>query len=222
MICHEISYYCFLFVFVILYLNLEIKGVEAFHSNRNVKIWKSPQMSDNIQTSLRNNRNKWTTDISMVGEYKVNIPLGEGYKDVECKFRPIFAASELLVVTYKVPFSLNIEKPPKGFPAPVVNRNGAGGEKVGDILRATTCWSQGFNAAGATSDIMMFAGNVKWRKSIFDTTGAPWQQVVDALVSNTAERSEFVTLIFEREKEEEEEVTAVTVGNPEGQENKDK
>lgn len=69
----------------------------------------------------------------------------------------------------------------------------------GDVLRATTSWSQGFSAAGATSDIMMFAGNIKWRKSIFDTAGAPWQQTVDALLSNTAERSETVTLVFERE-----------------------
>lgn len=45
----------------------------------------------------------------------------------------------------------------------------------------------------------MFAGNVKWRKSIFDATGAPWQQTIDALVSNTKERSDEVTLVFERE-----------------------
>jgi hypothetical protein len=72
---------------------------------------------------------------------------------------------------------------------------------------------------------MMFAGNVKWRKSIFDTTGAPWQnvskkhpsglvrsrfyndfidlKVVDALLSNTSERSKTVTLVFEREVAEE-------------------
>ena len=29
--------------------------------------------------------------------------------------------------------------------------------------------------------------------------GAPWQQLVDALVSNTAERSDTVSLVFERE-----------------------
>ena len=40
--------------------------------------------------------------------------------------------------------------------------------------RATTCWSQGFSAAGVTSDIAMFAGNIKYRKSIYDTTGQPW------------------------------------------------
>ena len=70
---------------------------------------------------------------------------------------------------------------------------------VGDVLRATTAWSQGMQAAGITSDIMQFAGNVKWRKSVFDTAGAPWQSTVDALLSNTAERSEKVSLVFERQ-----------------------
>ena len=71
------------------------------------------------------------------------------------------------------------------------------------MLRGTTSWSQGFDAAGATSDIMSFAGNVKWRKSVFDTTGAPWDNVVQALVSNTAERCKSVSLVFERELDEE-------------------
>jgi hypothetical protein len=104
-----------------------------------------------------------------------------------------------------VPFSLNIEKPdrkkPGYLPAPIVTapgQLGAAGEQVGDVLRATTCWSQGFQAAGITSDIGMFAGNIRWRMSVFDTTGAPWDQVVEALVSNTEERSKTVTLVFER------------------------
>ena len=68
--------------------------------------------------------------LSMISDYSVSIPLGEGYKTVECKFLPLFEKSEFLVVTYQVPFSLNIEKPPKGFPAPIVNKDGKGGEKV--------------------------------------------------------------------------------------------
>ncbi len=67
-----------------------------------------------------------------------------------------------------------------GFPAPIVTKAGKrgeyssgsiyllivcdtyvyAGEIEGDVLRATTCWSQGFNAAGATSDIAMFAGQL--------------------------------------------------------------
>lgn len=68
---------------------------------------------------------------------------------------------------------LNIDKPPKNFPCPIVTKDDkdADGVKEGDLLRATTCWSQGFQAAGVTSDIAMFAGNIKWRKSLFDATG---------------------------------------------------
>ena len=136
--------------------------------------------------------------------YKVKIGLGEGYQPITTTFRPIFRNSKFFTVEYDIPFGLNIEKPPKGFPAPIVNKDSKGGEKVGDVLRATTCWSQGFSAAGATSDIAMFAGNIKWRKSLFDTTGAPWQEVINALTSNTVERSKTVTLVFEREIEAEE------------------
>lgn len=131
----------------------------------------------------------------------LDIPLGDGFQVIKCQFRPIFEKSEFFTVTYGVPFGLNVDKPAKGFPAPVVTKDSkeANGEKKGDVLRATTCWSQGFSAAGATSDIAMFAGNIKWRKSLFDTTGAPWDETVKALVSNTAERSKEVTLVFERQ-----------------------
>ncbi len=129
----------------------------------------------------------------------LDISLGEGYKSINVKFMPVFQESTIFSVEYEVPFSLNIEKPPKGFPCPIVNKDGNNGEKKGDILRATTCWSQGFQAAGPMSDIMQFAGNVKWRKSLFDCTGAPYQQIVDALISNIPERSKTVTLVFERE-----------------------
>lgn len=37
-----------------------------------------------------------------------------------------------------------------------------------------------------------------------DTTGAPWDEIVNALLSNTEERSKTVTLVFERELPDEE------------------
>jgi hypothetical protein len=46
---------------------------------------------------------------------------GEGYQTVSCDFRPIFQSSIFFTKTYDVPFSLNIEKPPKNFPAPFGN-----------------------------------------------------------------------------------------------------
>jgi len=133
------------------------------------------------------------------GKVSLIVPLGQGVQPLPVQFKALFANSVFVEVTYEVPFGLNIQKPPKGFPAPIVEKDGKNGEKQNDVLRGATCWSQGFSAAGAMSDIMQFAGNVKWRKSVFDCTGAPWQNVVEALVSNTAERSQTVTLIFERE-----------------------
>jgi len=132
----------------------------------------------------------------------LQVPLGKGWQPVEASFRPLFSQSELFMITYKVPFSLNVDRAPKNFPCPIVTKDGPGGEKEGDVLRATTSFSQGFNAAGVTSDIAQFAGNIKWRQGIFDTTGAQWEQVVAALLSNTEERIDSVTLVFEREKGE--------------------
>ena len=48
-------------------------------------------------------------------------------------------------------------------------------------------------------------GVIEWKKSVFDCTGAPWSLVVEALLSNTPDRSESVTLVFERPLESEEE-----------------
>ena len=51
---------------------------------------------------------------------------------------------------------------------------------------------------------MAFAGTVKWRKGVFDTTAQSWQNTIDALLSNTSERSKTVTLVFERPLDEKE------------------
>ena len=81
------------------------------------------------------------------------MPLGDGFKDVVAEFRPLFKFSEFIVVNYSVPFSLNVEQE-QGFP--IVTKSGPGGEKTGDILRATTCWSQGFQAAGRGSFVRRY------------------------------------------------------------------
>lgn len=63
----------------------------------------------------------------------VEIPLGKGYKSVLCNFRPLFYNSKFITVTYPVPFELSIDKPPKNFPAPIVNKSSqlANGEQEG-------------------------------------------------------------------------------------------
>jgi hypothetical protein len=43
---------------------------------------------------------------------------------------------------------------------------------------------------------------------VFFISGAPWTETVDALMSNTAERSKIVTLVFERELPDDEEDTS--------------
>lgn len=135
---------------------------------------------------------------------KVSVLLGPNNTPTDFNIRPIFEKSTIFVKKYRLPFNLNIEKPPQGFPAPVVNKDSAApdGERVGDVLRATTAWAQNFNNGGAFNDITSFAGSIKWRNCVFDTTFAPWDDIIKALVSNNG-KSDEVTLVFERPLEEE-------------------
>lgn len=66
---------------------------------------------------------------------QVEVALGDGYKSVSCEFFPIFYNSTFFTVTYPIPFGLNIEKPPKGFPAPIVTKDSGidGGEMKGRL-----------------------------------------------------------------------------------------
>lgn len=89
------------------------------------------------------------TEMKMTKKFSVNrrnekyvtveIPLGPGYKSAQCSFRPLFANSKFLTVTYPVPFELNIDKPPKNFPAPIVNKDSSrdGGEEEGNTNSLT-------------------------------------------------------------------------------------
>ena len=102
-----------------------------------IKTFQSKKLFIHFSTKNNNDAPKPTATF-------LDISLGEGYKDINVKFLPVFEQSTIFSVTYEVPFGLNIDKPPKGFPCPMVTKDGTQGEKKGDILRATTCWSQGF------------------------------------------------------------------------------
>lgn len=66
--------------------------------------------------------------------------------------------SEIIEVRYKVPFGLNVE-PQKNLA--VCTKDGAGGEKVGDILRYTSQWTLGLpQGDGVIATASMFAGGV--------------------------------------------------------------
>jgi hypothetical protein len=105
--------------------------------------------------------------------------------------------SELIIVRYKVPFGLNIE-PRKNFA--IVTANGPGGEQVGDLLRYTSHWTMGLpRGDGIGTTFASFAGGLKWQCSMFNVMSVKqWEQVIQALVSNTIDRTDEVVLIFER------------------------
>lgn len=105
--------------------------------------------------------------------------------------------TELIVVRYQVPFGLNVE-PRKGLA--VVTQAGPGGEQPGDVLRYTTQWTIGLpKGDGLGTTVASFAGGVSWQCSMFNVVKAKaWEQVVEALVSNTVSRTDEVVLIFER------------------------
>jgi hypothetical protein len=105
--------------------------------------------------------------------------------------------SEAVVVRYKVPFGLDVV-PKKGLA--VCTKDGAGGERVGDVLRYTSQWSLGLPRGESLGNTAAsFAGGLFWQCSMYDLMKAKaWEQVVNALTSNTDTHTDEVVLVFER------------------------
>jgi len=105
--------------------------------------------------------------------------------------------SELVQVRYGLPFGLDVA-PQEGYAK--CTKDGAGGEKVGDILRYTSQWTLGLpRGDGVVTTAMSFAGGIGWQVSMFDVMKAVrWEDVVEALVSNEDNRTNEVVLLFER------------------------
>jgi hypothetical protein len=105
--------------------------------------------------------------------------------------------SEIVEVRYALPFGLDVA--PKNNLA-TCTKDGAGGEKVGDILRYSTQWTMGLpRGDGMLTTAASFAGGLSWQCSMFDVTRAQsWEEVVEALTSNVPDRTDEVVLIFER------------------------
>ena len=82
----------------------------------------------------------------------------------------------------------------------ICTKDGAGGEKVGDILRFTSQWTFGLpRGDGMVTTAMSFAGGISWQCSMFDVMRAKrWEDVVEALTSNVEQRTDEVVLLFER------------------------
>ena len=141
---------------------------------------------------------KGTSSSSSSFQLLVDVPPSNSDVQVSMNIESILSVpSELIVVRYKVPFGLNIE-PRKNFA--VVTAAGPGGEQVGDVLRYTSHWTMGLpRGDGLGTTFASFAGGLKWQCSMFNVMSVKqWEQVIQALVSNTIDRTDEVVLIFER------------------------
>ena len=94
------------------------------------------------------------------------------YGTVNMKFKPLLTDSELVQVTYSLPFGLSAE--PKGRVVSVT-ADGEGGEKVGDILRFTLEWQ------GQTAPVPQMFDVCSCMEQRLDTS---FDRVVKALTSN--------------------------------------
>ena len=103
-------------------------------------------------------------------------------------------------LSHRLPFNLNVENV-NGLAT--CTGDGENGEKVGDILRYCTEWKMGLpgGMASPMATISSFSGaGMSYQLGLFDVVkqGKNWNDLVEALVSNTPERTEEVTLVFER------------------------
>jgi hypothetical protein len=126
-------------------------------------------------------------------------PTGSGIQ-ASMRILPVLSVpSTLVIVRYKIPFGLDVA-PKKGYA--VCTKDGNGGEKSNDILRYTSQWTLGIprNADDFAATAASFAGSgLSWQCNMFDVCKAKvWEQVVQALTSNVADKTDEVVLIFER------------------------
>lgn len=133
-----------------------------------------------------------------VFEIEVSLPPSNSGLIAQMKIEPVLSGkSEIVEVRYKLPFGLDVA--PKNNLA-ICTKDGAGGEKVGDVLRYTSQWRMGLPMGdGIVSTAASFAGGLSWQCTLFDVTKASrWEAVVEALTSNVPSRTDEVVLIFER------------------------
>jgi len=132
-------------------------------------------------------------------EVAITMPPSSSGLQAQIKFPPVVQGrpSEVVEVRYKLPFGLNVE-PQKGLA--ICTKDGPGGEKIGDVLRYTSQWTMGIpRGDGVISTVASFAGGIGWQCSMFDVLKASaWEEVIEALTSNTPQRTDEIVLLFER------------------------
>lgn len=124
------------------------------------------------------------SDASTAVELSINMPPSNSGLQANLRIQPVLSVpSEFVQVRYKIPFGLDVA--PKNQLC-VCTKDGAGGEKVGDVLRYTSQWTLGLpQGDGLISTAASFSGGVSWQCSLFNVVTAPsWELVVEALTSN--------------------------------------
>eukprot|EP00585_Thalassiosira_rotula_P018522 CAMPEP_0196198564 /NCGR_PEP_ID=MMETSP0912-20130531/2554_1 /TAXON_ID=49265 /ORGANISM="Thalassiosira rotula, Strain GSO102" /LENGTH=205 /DNA_ID=CAMNT_0041471581 /DNA_START=66 /DNA_END=683 /DNA_ORIENTATION=+ len=174
-------------------------GFVAPSTTGNVPQCMSPPPTKTTTTSSALNMADVATTNSNTDEpFELMLALpGEGLS-AQMKFPSIVEGpSEIVEVRYKLPFGLDVA--PKDQKC-VCTKDGAGGEKVGDILRYTSQWTLGLpRGDGVITTAMSFSGGISWQVSMFDVMRAgKWEDVIEALVSNSPDRTDEVVMLFER------------------------
>merc|ERR1740138_269267 len=128
--------------------------------------------------------------------FELKLPLGEA-GTANLRFKAREPASESVVVRYAIPFGLNVENQGSDKPGlcrAVCTKDGAGGEKVGDVLRYCTEYKMqlaGGGGGGIITTVASFGGALSYKIGLFDVAKAKsWDDVVEALTSNTPERTD--------------------------------
>mmetsp|Transcript_55196 Transcript_55196/g.132182 ORF Transcript_55196/g.132182 Transcript_55196/m.132182 type:complete len:201 (+) Transcript_55196:68-670(+) len=161
---------------------------------------------------LRTSTTAKLSTLSMAAEadrvFELKLKLGDA-GTANLRFKAREPSSESVVVRYAIPFGLNVENQggeglQKGTVVrAVVTKDGTGGEKVGDVLRYCSEYRMQLAGSGSENSILTtvasFGGVLAYKIGLFDVVQAKtWEDVVEALVSNTPERTEEVVLVFER------------------------
>jgi len=140
--------------------------------------------------------------------FELKLKLGDA-GTANLRFKAREPASESVVVRYAIPFGLNVENQggegtQKGkVVRAVCTKDGPGGEKVGDVLRYCSEYRMQLAGSGSENSILTtvasFGGVLAYKIGLFDVVQAKtWEDVVEALTSNTPERTDEVILVFER------------------------
>ena len=155
--------------------------------------------------------------------FRLSVDLGEGDGSVQLEFQPYFSSSQFLTSRYPVPFTLEAE--PTGGVIKVTDTGE--GLIEGDVLRAFSTLEVRLDSAsgerkyiegglrGAAVDEVErkrswrrrnpARGLLRWinpetkpERCLFVFEGQPYQQVVDALVANSADKTGEIVMVFER------------------------